>query len=858
MAISVFRKAVALVFSVLLLLSASRAAFAENKEQAPGDLQHSWADGTLQEWWTKGWIHGYPDGTFRPDSNISRAEFISLVIRALGLSAQGDLSFRDIGKNDWAYEAVAIAYRAGYVKGYEDGTIRPHQDVSREEVAVMVHTMLQLEGSKNGVSPFRDASSFADWSQAAIDGLAAAGVLSGYPDGMFHPGNKITRAEAVVALNNAMRYAATERTRTYAQPGAFGSASGLPSIVGNVVVGSPGVTLQNMLILGDLSVQGTGTSGEVILKNVVVHGKTSISGVASQVGVIDSTLGYLNVCTTGGSVRITAAGHTQVAQTTLCSSATLEEKDLAGDGFREVILSADMTKGSIAELRGTFDNVAVNASGVTLKLEQGSIRNAVFGPGSNGSSGQVAPTASIDQLVLDTAVSVSGQGEIERATLNPGAGGTTFERKPNRIDGAEGSGAAVAPPDTSPPLFGSGYPKWLAGSETSALVVVKANEPGRLYAVAALPGNPPPNSLQVKAGQLGNGIPAVSAGLSVLTANTDTAIPLTGLTAGTDYTLYVVAEDHAGNIQAVPAAGIVKTSGLAPLKFGTASLPNGKVGATYAPVMIESSGGVGKRIYSLVSGALPVGMAFSSSGIFSGAPTVAGSYTFTVRVTDDQPANANQSFTVVIEPPDPLKFGTTSLPNGKVGAAYTPVTIESFGGIGKRTYSLVSGALPVGMALTSSGVFSGAPTVAGSYTFTLRVTDDQPANANQSFTVVIEPPEPLKFGTTSLPNGKVGAAYTPVTIESFGGFGKHTYSLVSGALPVGMALTSSGSFSGSPTVAGSYTFTVRVTDDQPATANQSFTVVIEPPEPLKFGTTSLPSGKVGVTYAPVTIESSGG
>ncbi|RKN85764.1 hypothetical protein D7M11_05340 [Paenibacillus ginsengarvi] len=183
----------------------------------------------------------------------------------------------------------------------------------------------------------------------------------------------------------------------------------------------------------------------------------------------------------------------------------------------------------------------------------------------------------------------------------------------------------------------------------------------------------------------------------------------------------------------------------------------------------------------------------------------------------------------MIEPPEPLKFGTTSLPSGKVGVTYAPVTIESSGGIGKRTYSLVSGALPVGMALTSSGVFSGAPTVAGSYTFTVRVTDDQSATANQSFTVVIEPPEPLKFGTTSLPSGKVGVTYAPVTIESSGGFGKRTYSLVSGALPPGMAFSSSGIFSGKPSVAGSYTFTVRVTDGQPASANQTFTVVVSPP-----------------------------
>ena len=650
MKVSAFRKAFALAFSVLLLLSASHAALAEVKEGVPGDLKKSWASDTLQEWWTKGWIHGYPDGTFRPNSNISRAEFISLVNQALSLSIPGDISFRDIRQKDWAYEAIAIAYRAGYVKGYEDGTIRPNQAVSREEAAFMVHTLLQLEGSNSGVSRFRDAAGFADWSQAAIGALTAEGIMSGYPDGMFRPRNKITRVEAIVTLNNAMRNAATKRAKTYTQPGEFGSTSGIPSIVGDVMVQSSDVTLQNMLILGDLSIQGMGTSKEVTLKNVIVRGKTLISGGASQVGIVDSTLGYMNVCATSGSVRIVAAGRTQVGQTSLCSSVALEEKQLTGDGFREVILSADMAKGATAELRGDFDTVAVNASGVKLQLEQGSIQKAAFSPGSVGSSGRVAPGTSVDRLVLDAVVSISGQGSIETATLNTGAGGSTFEKKPDRIDGAESSGGIVGQPDISPPLFEAGYPQWLAAWETNALVVVKANEHGKVYVIAALPSDPPPNSFQVKIGQIGNGSPAISTALGLLTANTEIAIPVNGLTAGTDYVFYVVAEDIAGNLQTIPTAGIAKTSGLAPLKFDTTSLPYGKVGDAYAAVTIETSGGVGSRTYSLISGALPVGMAFTSKGVFSGTPTVAGSYTFTLRVADGQPVSADQTFTVVVTP----------------------------------------------------------------------------------------------------------------------------------------------------------------------------------------------------------------
>ncbi|WP_344913404.1 putative Ig domain-containing protein [Paenibacillus hodogayensis] len=859
-----------MALSVFVLFSSFHVLLAESKEGAPGDLYASWASDTLQEWWAKEWIHGYPDGTFRPDSNISRAEFISLVNRALGLSTPGDISFRDIKQNDWAYEAIAIANRAGYVSGYEDGTIRPDQAVSREEVAFMVYTLLQVEATKSDVSRFLDTADFAGWSQDAIGELAAVGILSGYPDGAFRPGNKITRAEAVVVLNNTIRYILTERPKAYTQSGEFGSAAGIPTFIGNATVQSSGVTLNNLLILGDLDIKGEGASGEITLQNVFVRGKTSITGGASLVRGVDSTLGDLNVCTSSAPIRIVLSGRTQVGQTTLCSSAVLEEKQLTGDGFREVILAADMASGSIAELRGAFDTVVVNASGAKLQLEQGTIQNVTFGPDSGGSIGRVTPEASIGHLVLDAVVTMSGQGAIETATLNAGARGTTFERKPGRMDGEEGgsvvvppvgggnSGGAVVQPDTTPPLFDVGYPKWLTGSETSAFIVVKANKQGRLYALAALPSDPLPSSLQVKAGQTGSGSPAISTAVSAFAANTETSIPVNGLTAGTEYSLYVVAEDNLGNIQTKPAAEIVKTSGVAPLKFVTSSLPNGKVGAAYSPLTIESSGGVGTRNYSLMSGALPAGMAVTSKGVFSGTPSLAGAYTFTLKVTDSQSASAIQVFIVVIDPPTPVKFDTTSLPSGQAGIAYKPLTMESSGGIGTRTYSLMSGGLPVGMAVTSKGVFSGTPSLAGAYTFTLKVTDSQSASAIQVFTVVIDPPAPLKIDTTSLPSGKVGIAYKPLTIESSGGVGTRTYSLISGGLPVGMAVTSKGVFSGTPSLAGAYTFTMRVTDSQPASAIQVFTVVIDPPAPLKFDTTSLPSGQVGAAYKPLTIESSGG
>jgi hypothetical protein len=513
-----------------------------------------------------------------------------------------------------------------------------------------------------------------------------------------------------------------------------------------------------MVILGDLTVDGVEASGGITLQNVIVRGDTHINGGVNLANVVDSTLESLQVCMKNGSVRITAEGRTVIHRTSLCSSAVLEEKQLTGEGFIDALLSREMAAGSSAELRGDLDAVNVDGTGVKLLLDQGTIRTVTFGKDSGGSVGYVGydgKDSTIEHLVLDAVISIFGQGTIETATLNQGAEGSKFERKPGQIDGPQ-AGSAVIPPvdgggsasggevpvptppgDTAPPIFLATYPQWAAVSETSAQVTSKMNEQGQLYAVAVLRNDPAPTSAQVKAGLNSGGSNALSYALSFAAANAETVLQLNGLTAGTDYDIYAAAADSNGNMQTMPVKGSVKTNGIAPLKFVTASLPNGKAGTAYA-FTLESSGGVGARAYSLVSGALPVGTAFSSAGVFSGTPSVAGTYTFTLRVTDSQPASVEQSFTLTVEPPELLTFVTTSLPNGKAGTPYA-VTLESSGGIGTRNYSLVSGGLPIGTAFSSAGVFSGTPSVAGTYTFTLRVTDSQPASASQSFTIVISP-----------------------------------------------------------------------------------------------------------------------
>jgi len=91
------------------------------------DMPGHWAAPQINEWLSKGLAQGYPDGTFKPDNQVTRAEFITLTNRVLGYQANNPVNFSDVSASDWFAEEVAKAKTAGYITGYPDGTLRPRK-----------------------------------------------------------------------------------------------------------------------------------------------------------------------------------------------------------------------------------------------------------------------------------------------------------------------------------------------------------------------------------------------------------------------------------------------------------------------------------------------------------------------------------------------------------------------------------------------------------------------------------------------------------------------------------------------------------------------------------------------------------
>jgi hypothetical protein len=176
-------------------------------DKAFQDTQGHWAQADIDLLASKMLAKGVTDREFAPDRPITRAEFAALLVRALGLTEhQDDASFNDVRPGDWYAQAVAAAAGAGLINGYEDGSFRPNQVISREELAVLAEraaafvTSQPAKGAASALQPFADASAISDWARNAAAFAVAEGLMNGMSDDAFEPKQQSSRAQAVVIL----------------------------------------------------------------------------------------------------------------------------------------------------------------------------------------------------------------------------------------------------------------------------------------------------------------------------------------------------------------------------------------------------------------------------------------------------------------------------------------------------------------------------------------------------------------------------------------------------------------------------------------------------------------------------------
>ncbi|MGO4538558.1 S-layer homology domain-containing protein [Paenibacillus sp. 2TAB19] len=166
------------------------------------DIAGHWAEKSIVQLVGLGVLSGYPDGSFQPEEEITRAEFTTALVNALKLPVTGDRVFADTSGH-WAQKQIAIAAENGIVGGYEGNLFKPDASVTREEIAVMVARAVDLKRGDNALLP-KDAAAISPWAVDSVAALMEKGVISGYLDGNFDPKRLATRAEAAAIIVNTL------------------------------------------------------------------------------------------------------------------------------------------------------------------------------------------------------------------------------------------------------------------------------------------------------------------------------------------------------------------------------------------------------------------------------------------------------------------------------------------------------------------------------------------------------------------------------------------------------------------------------------------------------------------------------
>jgi hypothetical protein len=169
------------------------------------DTKGHWAEGDIARATEMGWIKGLPDGRFAPDQAITRAEFVTMLSRALGLQApagQARLFGDHASIPEYAKPHVAQAAAAGLVKGYPDGTFRPLHTITNAELVVILMRAVGYDDRTDAGTPlpYVDADPIPKWAYPAVAAATEQGIVKGKSGNRFAPGGHATRAEAVALI----------------------------------------------------------------------------------------------------------------------------------------------------------------------------------------------------------------------------------------------------------------------------------------------------------------------------------------------------------------------------------------------------------------------------------------------------------------------------------------------------------------------------------------------------------------------------------------------------------------------------------------------------------------------------------
>lgn len=220
-----------LVIAVLCVLSFS--VFAADFK----DVSSShWAESAIERWHDEGILNGDGNGNFRPEDSVTRAEFVTMLVRIFEPEAAADItSYKDVKKSAWYYDYIAKAVAFPALNGDNSSRMRPEEEISRQEAISIINRIVKISHSKNAdLKQFSDYADVASWAKDDVTALVEHGYVNGYDDGTLKPKANISRAEAAKILDNLIGMIIKES-----------GSYDLSNVKGFVIVKAENVTLKN-------------------------------------------------------------------------------------------------------------------------------------------------------------------------------------------------------------------------------------------------------------------------------------------------------------------------------------------------------------------------------------------------------------------------------------------------------------------------------------------------------------------------------------------------------------------------------------------------------------------------------------
>ncbi len=555
-----------------------------------------WADSYLSQLVEWGFIRA--DQSRDPDKELTRADFMSIVNRAYGYHETGPTPFEDIDEYDWFYDDVGIAYTAQYIKGTSPTTASPEDTLDRETAATILGRNMMLQESPGELVDFSDARDISNWARGTIKSSMEHYLVTGYEDGTFRPQQSMNWGEIAALV-----------TRTIGTPLQDEGDYSLGGVFGNVTVTSPGVTLRDTVISGDLYITGGVGSGGIKLENVTVLGRIIASGTGSSEGgasilmrnVTADELLVDNLADKEVSIR--ADGITEIGRTTVRTSAYIEDNTPEGLGLHSIVLDGEWygEDEEVPEgwepprltLAGRIEEVTNRTPNSTVHAAKGTVSKLTVDETAVGSHVIIDRGTVVKDLILDTGVDVTGEGDVTRLEVN--APGCDVEMLPDQIVIRPGITAIIAgnEMDSSSaeefllePMILAGYPKAQDIAPTSLEAVFATNKQGRIYwAVSAITDGSIGADDLIKPPSYGN--KAVRWGtVDSPRGNEEVTAQITGLTSNGSYYLSAVLEDAKGQLSPVKVISFTTPDNTVPA-FNTGYPYMSKVSRTDSVVVVS-------------------------------------------------------------------------------------------------------------------------------------------------------------------------------------------------------------------------------------------------------------------------------